>query len=658
MITLFLFAEVKAQCNSAFYDGFESGSYSPTWTAGTGTNTRTVTTSAPAVGSYCLEQNGSSGHYQGTSTSFAPQQPSYVSWWAKSNNVTNATAYFVIGDANCGNGNNGIMFCYMYQGTFRFAGSTSLTPSCAANTWYFFELRNINFTTQTFDIWIDGNLVAANATFRNSATEMSRIHIYNFQAGTGWWDDVVVGGVQLNISASGNDALCAGDSTGSAAVTVNSGTPGYNYLWSTGSTSASISGLAAGSYSVVVTDTNGCLDSATVAISEPTQITDSVAITDALCNGNADGLAMVSASGGTPGYTYLWSTGDTTGMVSGLAAGTYTVMITDSAGCMVTDSVMVGEPAAITDSVNIMNPSCNGDTNGMATLSVSGGTPGYTYLWSTGDSSTSISNLTAGTYSFIVTDSNGCTLMDSLMVMDPAVLTSSLAASDVNCFEGTDGAITATPGGGTPGYTYMWSNGDTSMMLSGVGAGSYMVTITDNNGCMTMDSASVAEPASAVTGSASVTNETTGQSNGAIDYTATGGTPPYTFSWDNGATTEDLTGLAGGTYLVTVTDGNGCTFMDTVVVETVVGFFEPANGPDVTVFPNPANQQLNVNISGAQGDVTLYIVALDGRVIREARLTAATSQREALQVGDLAQGMYMLRISDEKGTSMVRFTKQ
>ena len=355
---------------------------------------------------------------------------------------------------------------------------------------------------------------------------------------------------------------CNGDNTGSASASATGGIGPYTYAWSNGATTASNTGLMAGTYTVTVTDAAGCTDTEIVTITEPTALVASIgSSTNVLCNSGSNGSATATASGGTAAYTFLWSNGSSTATVTGLSAGTYTVTVTDANGCTDTDIVTISEPAALVANVTSSNnASCNGSNDGAATASAAGGTAPYSFSWSNGASTAGATGLIAGSYTVTVTDANGCTDTDVVNITEPAILVASISGNvNVSCNGGANGSLTASATGGTTAYTYLWSDGSTAATASGLSAGTYTVTITDANGCSDTESAIVTEPTLLLLSTSAVNVTCNGGLDGAIDLTVSGGTTSYTFSWSSGAVTEDINSIAAGTYTVTVTDANGCS---------------------------------------------------------------------------------------------------
>ncbi|MCB0429070.1 MAG: gliding motility-associated C-terminal domain-containing protein [Flavobacteriales bacterium] len=370
----------------------------------------------------------------------------------------------------------------------------------------------------------------------------------------------------------GSVGTTCGNLDGSVNVTASGGTPNYSYIWMPGgATTATMTGLGAGTYAVTVTDANGCSitgDTAVVGINSPTVTVDNT--TNPPCNGDCTGTASVSSTGGAPGYTYLWSDNQAGTTATGLCAGTYTVTVTDINGCTATTTATITEPTALSQTTSHTDILCNGETNGTATITVSGGTPTYSYNWQpTGGTTATISGLIAGTYDVTVTDGNGCTITSSATIIEPTPLTLTVSSTDVSC--GQAGTTTATPGGGTPTYTYLWddANGQTTATATGLVQGTYNVTVTDASGCTITDNATVGgTPPPTITLQGTTDPLCNGDCTGTATVVGASGTPPYNYTWDdaNSQTAATATGLCAGTYNVCLTDQLNCQVCTTATI--------------------------------------------------------------------------------------------
>ncbi len=307
--------------------------------------------------------------------------------------------------------------------------------------------------------------------------------------------------------ASQTNVSCNSESNGSATITAGGGTPGYTYSWlPSGGTAATATGLTAGTYTCTITDANQCTKTQSVVITQPSALTSSVASqTNVSCNGENNGSATITAGGGTPGYTYSWlPSGGTAATATRLTAGTYTCTITDANLCTKTQFFVITQPAAITLSVaSQTNVSCFGGSNGAASInnptSRAGG-GGYSYNWTpgnpTGDGTTSVTGLTAGTWTCTVTDGNFCTKDQIFIITEPTALTSGIVAqTNVFCNGENNGSATVDTDGGAGSYTYSWSpSGGTAATATGLTAGTYTCTITDANQCTKTQSVIITQP--------------------------------------------------------------------------------------------------------------------------------------------------------------------
>ncbi len=376
-----------------------------------------------------------------------------------------------------------------------------------------------------------------------------------------------------NIS-SHTDVSCFGNSNGSAAVNAGGGTSPYNYSWSpSGGTAAAAAGLAAGNYTVTITDAHNCIETAPVTIAQPPVLNAVPGATDVSCFGGTNGTASIGVTGGTTPYTYSWTSGGSTAVASGLAAGSYTVSVSDANNCTQSATILISQPPVLLSSIPASTSvSCFGGNNGTAASSVTGGTGPYTYAWTpTGGTSINATGLVSGNYSVTITDAHNCTTASTVFIPQPAVLNASIPAStNVLCFGGNDGSATANASGGTAPYNYVWSPlGGTTNSASGLVAGNYSVAITDAAGCTSTAPVAITQPTllNVVTNTVSALCNF---SNGSASTVVNGGTPPYTYLWaPGGATTTSISAIPAGAYSVTVTDGTGCSSLVNVPVTNV-----------------------------------------------------------------------------------------
>ncbi len=367
------------------------------------------------------------------------------------------------------------------------------------------------------------------------------------------------------------NVLCSGSNTGSMQVIPANGVQPYTFLWSTGATNVSISNLTAGNYTVTVTDFNGCAISISSQITQPpSPVVITETISNVSCFGGNNGSIQVAVVGGVPGYIYSWSTGLTSTTISTLVAGNYDVTVTDQNNCVYTESYVVSEPSApLSFNFTTIDNVCFGGSAGSATVAISGGTAPYTSIWDNAISGINYSNLSAGIYSFQATDANNCVLTESIEIFEPTLISLiDSVVSDVTCYAYSDGAINLTTAGGTAPFTYLWSSGQTSEDVANLTAGNYAVTITDANNCQRNFGFVLIQPP--VLAAASSIDQPTcfGYADGTVFTTVIGGTPPFSFLWNNGVINADNANIAPGVYDVTVTDNNNCSFtLSTVLTQ-------------------------------------------------------------------------------------------
>ncbi len=419
--------------------------------------------------------------------------------------------------------------------------------------------------------------------------------------------------------------VCNGDIT-TVNANATGGTGPYSYFWSTGSSASSVN-VSAGTYSVTVTDIYGCDATAPVTVSQPSPIILTMSSTNTSTDIACDGTASVSISGGVPPYTVQWMDLQTTLTATGLCYGVATVTVTDANGCQSVGSVVVNNPTCSAFSVSASNTDvdCYGDANAQAFSFPSGGTLPYSYSWNTTPVQTAqnATGLSAGTYTVTVTDGFGCIDVASVTVLQPTVMTNTMIHTDVTSIGGNNGTATANPAGGTGGYTYNWNpTAQTTQTAVNLSAGVYYVNIQDGNSCLKLDSVQVNEPP--CNDFIIAVNPTNISCNGLTDGSAyiviAQGTPPYSISWSSGETdVTSVTGLAAGSYTVTVTDASNCTTFETFditepdaltigLVPTNISCYGEGDGTiDLTVsggtFPYTYSWIFNTKPYGSQEDL-------------------------------------------------------
>jgi len=295
-------------------------------------------------------------------------------------------------------------------------------------------------------------------------------------------------------------------------------------------------------------------------------------------------------------------------------------------------------------SATSVDASC-GAADGSATATSTGG--GTIYQWDdAGAQTTAIATgLAAGSYSCTITDAIGCSVSTTVFVNNIGGATVTAASIPNTCADGSTGAVNLTTSGGTGPYTYLWSNGATTENITGCIAGDYTVTITDASGCLTFRTATVTAP-DAISASSSVTAST--GSNGAINLTVSGGTPNYNYSWDNGETTQNLTGLAPGTYMVTITDGFGCTLMESVTVPAITAIEQLVTHLTVlNIYPNPFSHSATIEftLSGPE-QVSVHVMNVVGELVYTEQHGSLGSGSHKIKVAGegLVPGIYFVKI--------------
>jgi Secretion system C-terminal sorting domain/SprB repeat len=267
-----------------------------------------------------------------------------------------------------------------------------------------------------------------------------------------------------------------------------------------------------------------------------------------------------------------------------------------------------------------------------------------TYAWSNSTAAQSLNGVGAGTYTLTITDANSCSFTVSADVTQPAQLVAADSVVSIVCHGDSTGSIFTTNSGGTPGYTYMWSNGSSSANLTGVVANTYTLTITDANQCTVSLTATINQP-SAITVTTGANNASSpSASDGSAWVTPAGGTPPYTVYWPaSGASTDTITHLSADTYAVTITDSAGCTFATYAVVGATPTGIGSIGAALVKVFPNPANAQVIIQATSTDTKYIFSLYSMDGQLVSEVNVSGG---KTAVNLQQLSAGLYTYHLKD------------
>jgi gliding motility-associated-like protein len=449
----------------------------------------------------------------------------------------------------------------------------------------------------------------------------------------------------------GYGVKCNADTNGYAAVSVHGGILPYTINWSNNQTGAQLTNVGLGSYIYEVMDLNGCTTKDTVVITQPEimELSSSTSTYNGYgvkCYGDTNGTVDLSVVGGVSPYTYSWNNGSTSQDLTSISLGDYTVTVVDLNQCVSNLNVLITEPPVMSlttllSNYNGFNLKCFNDGSGSVDLEVNGGVSNYTYSWSNGSINQDQSGLQAGNYSVLISDLNGCKLFGSVKLVQPDTLDMILIAHEyaggfhISCNGLSDGSINSNVSGGTGLYTYSWSgngiNGNASS-ISGLMDGTYNLYINDNNACAINRQIKLSQPTPLVSSITTIDAYCIGNT-GSIDLSVEGGVTPYTYSWSNGANTQDLSDIPSATYTVDIRDANACIKTQTILLNAVS----------------------NLTATGVVKDVKCYN-AKDGSISLVANGTPPfiyfwNNGASTSTISQLSGGIYSVVITDYNGCS-------
>ncbi len=498
-----------------------------------------------------------------------------------------------------------------------------------------------------------------------------------------------VNDLYVNVYSNADNA-CNTTNAGSLYAYVSTGTGPYSYQWSNGQTATTINNLTNGSYTVTVTAANGCTATASNTVSTVNDLYVNVySNADNACNTTNAGSLYAYVSNGTGPYNYQWSNGQTATTINNLTNGTYTVTVTAANTCTATASNTVSTVNDLyVNAYSNADNACNTTNVGSLYVYVSNGTGPYSYQWSNGQTSSTINNLTNGTYTVTVTASNTCTATASNTVSTVNDLYINVYSNADNACNTTNaGSLYVYVGNGTGPFTYQWSNGQTATTINNLTNGTYTITVTAANGCTATASNTVSTVNDLYVNAYSNADNSCNTTNaGSLYAYISNGTGPYTYQWYlvkgadqpivtvnnytltstpgasyqwyrngqpiNNATGQSYTAVSSGDYTVQVTYGNGCSAISdpaTITIATGIDEIAPAT---LKVYPNPANDVLM--IEGLPGNTAsmLQVYDLAGKLLLQ------QAESNNINIAQLAAGIYVVQASYQTNKQQLRFVKQ
>jgi len=450
-------------------------------------------------------------------------------------------------------------------------------------------------------------------------------------------------------SFTSTDITCHDGTDGSitiTSVTGGTGTINYNIDGGPFSTSNVFTGLGEGDHEVSVEDANGCFNSTTINLAQPSAFAITLTATALDCYGDNNGEISVSAAGGSGTLTYSIDGVNfpTTSVFTGLSADTYTVTVQDAGGCQGDAVITIEDPKEVELSATVLNVTCFAANDGVIYASATGGTGSFEYKLGNGtyQASGTFTGVSGGVHFVYAKDGADCEQVILVSISEPTPLLIDSHLSDVSCAGGDDGVIDVTTTGGTAPYTYTWSNFSTAEDLFNLAAGSYSVMVVDANGCNVQDNYSIIEPSNPIIVNGTVTNATgSANADGSIDVTTTGGTAPYTYDWSNSVTTEDNDNVIPGVYSVTATDANGCSVTSGFTVTWNVGITDIVTEDGVSIYPNPASDVVFVELTGNDMVDGIQLVNMIGETIYQA---TSNDNKYEIDVTTFSNGIYFINI--------------
>ena len=454
----------------------------------------------------------------------------------------------------------------------------------------------------------------------------------------------------LNVTASVLSSIsCFGSNDGQLTATT-SGSGNATFRWSNNASTQSISNLSAGTYFVTATDPSGCSSVDQIELNQPEQLRLIESEIEPASCGLNNGQAEIIIGGGVGNYSFNWDNGSSSNIASNLSGGSHKVTVSDGNNCTEIFDIIVPQQGTLqADILSITNVSCNGDNNGNALVQGIGNN--ISYSWSNGNNTNFASNLTAGTYFVTVSDNSGCSETLEINITEPPVLGLSFdILTALRCHGDSDGIIRARPIGGTPGYSFQWSNGQTTDIISGLEASVYSLVLRDENNCSHIEQTELTQPEELVL-TAAVSNITSSTPTGSMIVNLTGGTSPFDFQWSVAGiqNTNFAQNLSAGTYTVTVTDANDCIAVISATIDNLSSTENLTLPFHINVFPNPNDGQFFIEYASEKfDDVLIEVFGLNGQLILKDTYFNVRKKNISIETSNSSNSIFLVHVTNSE----------
>jgi|GEM_PF-4577028 len=492
----------------------------------------------------------------------------------------------------------------------------------------------LSFCSCTYE-WSDG-AVGAKRTLTALESETITLTVTD-EAGNSAIDDIEIIVNQMpNYTLIASPLSCANSQDGELSIILTEFDSELSYIWNNGSTESGLDDLAAGTYSLTVTDAKGCTQELSTELEAPTPLEVEAVSETATCHTSSGQIAL-NVTGGTGAYSYAWSDGNEEKDNQNLLPGEYTVTITDENSCTVIESFEIGNTDINIDlEFEILNNNCFEGAEGL--IQILNSEDFASFSWNTNSETAEITDLSAGEYTLNYTTVDGCTGEQIFEISEPNLLEVSANANNNLCFDDNNGSIGLELRGGTPPYAYSWNTGVQLPFLTGLGAGEYSVTISDANGCSKIIEQEILSPAAlAIDEIITIDESCADAKDGMITLMVSGGSGSYEFIWNTGDDGSSLESLNSGLYEVSITDGNGCNITSEVEIE------------NNNTYPLVQVDQIDPSChSGNDG-----YISFDAEQSEDALLYTWPDGSNDQERNDLASGTYEVTVSSAVGCSVV-----